>query len=205
MKKLVFEKIARVMMVAFMATVCMTFMTACGGGDDDPLDNPNPINNNGNINAGDNNNGNNGSSADVSAVRCFVPCTEWGYTHQQVDAWMDKVDWMMLSFEDNNVAGKNYTNVREWTGRIVEVYYQYESGADRLKSVIEWYYLKSEAEAQYVVSETEKAFGVTLVQTQTFGELSNLTVYKPAAGSGKDIEINYNRSFECYIGINRKK
>ncbi len=204
MRKLIFDKIARVMMVALMATVCMTFMTACGGSDDDPLDNPNPVNNNTN-NGGDNNNGNNGASADVSAVRYFVPCTEWGYTRQQVDAWMDKVDWMMLSFEDNNVAGENYTNIWEWKGRKVEVYYEYETGADRLKSVIEWYYLKSEAEVQYVVSETEKAFGVKLVQTQVAGELSNLTIYRTADGSGQDIEINYNRSFECYIGINRKK
>ena len=198
MKKLFFDKIASVVMVAMMAAMCVT-LTACGGSDDDPLDNPNPSSQGG---GGSSTGG--GNTDNVTTVRYFVPCMEWGYTHQQVADWMQKVDWLMLDIKDGNVPGASYRTDFGWTGRRVEIDYIYEDGADKLKSVVEWYYLKSEAEALYVVSETEKAFGVKMVLEQALKDNTSMAVYKAESGSGKDIKIHYNKSFECYVGINRK-
>ena len=72
------KKYINILMVAMMAVVCVT-LTACGGSDDDPLDNRNPVSNN-----TGNNNGNAGGQASQGSVTFPDIYTAFGADYETV-------------------------------------------------------------------------------------------------------------------------
>ena len=86
MKKLFFDKIASVVMVVLMTAMCVT-LTACGGSDDDPLDNPNPSSQGG---GGSSTDGGNNGGTSTGELKFYMPLIDWTATKQKVAEYMSK-------------------------------------------------------------------------------------------------------------------
>ena len=159
MKKSVFDKIARVMMVAMMATMCMTFMTACGDSDDDPLENNNPANNG----------GNGGGQISQNGVVYPNLWTTFGASYDTVVDYAKsngfKVEEEMSSLE--------YVYLYNAKQNITLVYhFDWNGDVSKMKRLYVYWADTSLGDAVWIKGEVEKAFKVTLSGDADFEEVN---------------------------------
>ena len=181
MKKSVFDKIARVMMVAMMATVCMSFMTACGGGDDDPLDNPNPVNNNTN------------NGGDAARPAYFKPYMVWGSSMDQVSAWMTQYD--NLHAVTGNAGYLTYEVSGSTGWKTMEVWYEFFDNGSLSRAAV-WYKAGSKDNVNWLIAETERLYGVTLVAADALH-------YESAPKDGMVAMVVVTSSDECTVSFKK--
>lgn len=155
MKKSVFEKIARVMMVALMAAVCMTFMTACGDSDDDPLENTNPVNNN------TNNGGNNGSGGQASQNGVTYP-NLWTALGASYDTVIDYAKSNGFKVEEE-MSSLEFVYMSNADGSLALIYgFDWNGEVSKMKRLYVYWMNTTLADAEWIRGEVEKAFKVTL-------------------------------------------
>ena len=162
MRKLIFDKIARVVMVAMMATVCMTFMTACGGGDDDPLDNPNPVNNNTNNGGNNNSGGNNGATAGDAVW--YAPLINWKATQQQVK------DYTSIAYPElvyNQLPEMNWAFSYTNPDNTYLIYYYFNDGTMNLNMA---YYYGKQYTAEFFLGKVKDICGKMPVEIERIEE-----------------------------------
>lgn len=167
MKTNVFYK---VMMMALVA-VFVTTMTACGGDSDDPLDNPNPIDNS---SSQGENAGSNGHK-----VKYFIPCTDWNYTETEVKQYMSKENRVKARTTSTGTSWSNDDSVSSY---YIQVWYYYDDNGKLYYSHV-WYDTDKEymeEDFKYIVSETERIYGVKLRMS-----------YSTIIFQGEEVAANY--------------
>ncbi len=155
----------RVMMMAMMAVVSMTMLTACGGGDDDVAGNDSE-----------------NSGSYTASFNYIVPYTPWSATFSQVKSQMESDGWKLEDGDDDDQSGLAFSSPN---GNVVSIFTFIYS---KLFSVTLIYLGYSDKDFQYLISETQKAYGITLTKDETVP--SNMPTYSGNATiNGKNCTI----------------
>ena len=165
MKKSIFS---RLMTVAMMAAMCVTF-TACGGDSDDGLKTA-P--------------GNNGQGGVTSSnIEYIVPCLQWGITKDQIKQYMAGDVWTLqtdadskLLYEKQNGTKIEYTIAtgNSWNPRI---------GLDSSKVI---YKNTTVKDWQWLVDKTQKQYDVKMDSFEKDGHYSAEVTFNL---NGSEVEI----------------
>jgi len=164
MKKTICTK---VMMMAMMAVVSMTMLTACGGDDD--------------VAGTDSKN----SSSSSASFNYIVPYTPWSATNSQVRSQMESDGWKLEDGDggDSMSSGLVFSSPTE--NAVCVFIFTY----GKLYSVTLIYVGYSDKNFQYLISETERVYGTSLTKDET--ELPNMPTYSGNATiNGKNCSIN---------------
>lgn len=164
------KKYINILMVAMMATVCMTFMTACGGSDDDPLDNRNPVSNN-----TGNNNGNAGGQASQGSVTFPDIYTAFGTDYETV---VSNVKNKGFVFHEKT-SSKEFVNFSNQDQSIEFMYaFNWSGDVSKLTHVYVYWNHTTMPDALWIKAEAEKRLNVTMGErgsegaTTTWGGVS---------------------------------
>ena len=174
MKKL-FDKMIVTALTVMMTVVCVTFMTACGGGDDDPLDNPKPV------------------STDTERPTYFKPYTVWGSSRDQVSAWMTQFDGLVNVVRNGDDLC--YDKQDSWGLDIMQVWYEFDDYGSLTRSAV-WYDAGNEKNVAWLIAETERIYGVVFVRVAS-------TLYKSEPKNGMTVKVNLIGVDECTISFER--
>ena len=162
-------------------TVFVTTMTACGGDSDDPLDNPNPIDNSSSQGGGEN--------SDVK-VLYFTLCTDWNYTDTEVKQYMSKYNYLIFGPDESSKNSDWWAinTQKKPNYRQIQVFYNFDDNG-KLRESHAWYGIKTEQELQFLISETERIYGVTLERRGIYWEENpkNYTL-KAETYNGKEVD-----------------
>ena len=157
MKKSIF---AKMMMLAMMAAMCVTF-TACGGDSDDDGIPQTP-------------------TGPTGSTEYFDPCLDFGSYQNHVKEYMAGSNWELS--EHSNEAVLLYTNIQTMT---VLNYIFIESKLHMVTVA----YTGSESKALAFKAEIEKRYGVTMTRVDDPSDASQYGYYATVTIGGKQVVI----------------
>ena len=157
------KKYINILMVTMMATVCITFMTACGGSDDDPLDNRNPVSNNTGNNNGNASGGTGGDNAGGQASQGSVTFpdiyTAFGADYETVVSNVKNKGFVF--HEKTSSKEFVYFSNQDQSMEIVYAFLWYNDVSELTHVYVYWNHTTM-SDALWVKSETEKRLNVSL-------------------------------------------
>ena len=157
MKKSIF---AKMMMLAMMAAMCVTF-TACGGDSDDDGTPQTP-------------------TGPTGSTEYVEPCLDFGSSQSHVKEWMSGSNWELS--EHSNEAVLLYTNIQTMT---VLNYIFIESKLHMVTVA----YTGGESKALAFKAEIEKRYGVTMTHLDDPSDASQYGYYATVTIGGKQVVI----------------
>ncbi len=177
MKKSIFT---RVMMLAMMAVVSMTMLTACGGDDADS--------------------GGKEGGGTSSTFKYIVPYTQWGASSEKVAADMASIGWYKESETEKygGVFTVSYSAPDESAG------YLFVFGDNKLEDTFLAYNGYTEADFKALFNETEKVYGVKLEYHEASGTDADVYTGKATVnGRYSTVAVgNYKvKNLQMYVSI----
>lgn len=144
----------KVMMMAIVVLVSMTF-TACGGDDDDdPITNPSVV-----TPGGDNGEQIGGDT--TSSLEFVLPCLEWNASRTQVKEYMSTATGWMLQTDANYLMYENNQGT--------QLDYNFGIEGEKLVQVRVAYKNTTEKDWQWLIQETQNIYNTTLHVEGTAG------------------------------------